>query len=259
MVGLLIGGDTYGRLDGRMLLRKELRDLVEAQASEMLPGLTVVAPDLVKAHDNDEFTVDVVAIDWLSPRWWVGMVRPAVSAFQSEVLYPVQWAQRVAYLSEDAARIADLSGKPFEQVRELITNVVPQPVVFLSDPDPRWFEQIQDAGGLLAVLELFEGRTGQRVIRVNGQMPSTAGELVGSVTRMAGSRVLRSDTVFLADEEETCEVEWANHVTKWKATIAEGVMLLRPPRSIEFPEGRTIALYRLAAGRYIAKVEDGPE
>ena len=245
----MLGAQVFSRRNGRMLRRFELLNELVRCAEDIFPGVIVIPHELVKYEENDEVVVDLVLIDLEGRHWWVAKVIPSVSDFKRDVFLSVYALSRTRYLSEDseavAAHVEDVSIR--DAVREIMMGEPPGVVVFVSNPDPSWYEETRRAGGQMAVAESFSSGTGDRLLRINGDLPRATGTYVADCEALPGmDHVLRVLDFASEWPAEEALVELEGELILEKARVIENdVLIYAAPGQTITPGGEPIGLWQL--------------
>jgi hypothetical protein len=237
-----------------MLRRFELLGELMDKAHDAFPGFVVVQQELVKYEENDEVVVDLVLIDFEGQRWWVARVVPVVSDFELDVFVPVFALSRTRYLSEDAEAVAShFQGREeSEVVKEMILTVQPGVVVFVSNPDPSWYAETRRAGGQMAVLESFSTRSGDALLRINGELPRATGIHVADCEALPGMDHVLKVPGFAGDwpaEEVVIELD-GELVLGGARVVGEDVLVYAARGQTINPDRGAIGLWRLMPNHF---------
>ncbi|MEX1026893.1 MAG: hypothetical protein WD049_02640 [Candidatus Paceibacterota bacterium] len=246
MSRILAKSGPYGRHHRLLLRRFEMRDALVTNAGHALPGIEVVKAELIKRYENEEFEVDLALFDFVGMRWWVALVLAQVDDFDIDVLIPTHALRRTGFLTEDAEALASRAPNGRDaDVRSLVLNQVPELVVFVSRPEPGWFDRIMGSEGHLAVLETFSNLGGDSLLRINGDLPHATGTRITECTQIPGApRLLKLPGQAPAWPQEPAVIEYEGETLRATTTIAGNDVLLSLDSHIE--SGKGYSLWRLA-------------
>jgi hypothetical protein len=254
VAGVLLGERVYGRLHRTVLRRREVADFLVKHAHDCLPALAVAAVDVVKLNDNDEFAIDVIAIDFLASRWWAGIIVTEVTDLERDVVLPVRWARQAQYLTDEAKDIASKFPGKEAEVESLIIAEQPCVTAFVSNPMPEWFSAVHSVDGNLAITEVFQAPTGHQLWRVNGELPVAQGTKIAEGTVLTGNIVSVASMPSLQDDEIRCI--WEGEEIGCTINRVSSQVLLYLNIDLGLPISASVSVWQVAATTFSLRHED---
>jgi hypothetical protein len=255
---LLLGSERYHRAPRSATRRGEVQNVLVERAAECLPGLLCFAPDLTKPSQDVDLSIDVLIVDMSSRRWWPCFVVSVVVSFDEDVLSQINGFRSTPLLSHEIDALCSAAQVEFRaDLRVILDQEEPVPLAILGAPRPEWHVACHASGGGLLVFEHFHSASGDRLLRMNGDLPVAAGSALGPCKRLddgmfriefdLGPDVTEDTGLFLHDHEGITACDY-------KPIAGGAVVVINQDRRL--PDEADLTLYRLSDNRFAIRSAD---
>lgn len=253
-----MGHEWYDSLSVEALFEADFEDMLLAKSSDLYPTFFLVR---FKARVSSEFGVgapDLALIDQEYRGWWIVEVELGSHSLNHHVQRQVEIFSTATYGSNEVAHL--LAQKPdldTVRLKDLMLGAAPRVLVLVNEPKPGWSAPLARWDALIGVVEIFRSETNQLVLRVNGQHPEPAPDIVSLVrtdTLLPSLLIVDSPAGLGIQADETINISYRGGTSTWRRLDSSNrVWLVSTGRSPLRAEDQVLELTRTRDGNLLLR------
>jgi hypothetical protein len=243
---LLVGHEWYEGLASEVWLESTYEAVIQSNAELLFPTWYLVPFKTMLEGADGVRKPDFALIDRQYRQWWIVEVELAHHSLNRHVLPQVD-AFRTARLTRShaaylSARQPELDEKSLWQ---MMLGAPPRVLVTVNQPRPNWVQPLAAKNAILMIVEPFRSHQNRIVLRVNGEQPEAAPEIVSQCRRHL-ARMFRVDSPAKlgGQHNDHFEIEFAGEVSMWVRLDVADAVYLRSMRGNVLGDFNRMALIR---------------
>lgn len=254
MARLLIDGSWYESVPAPALYETEYTRLILQSAADLFPTFHLVLFNPIITYAAVDKAPDLALIDRSYREWWVVEVERSDHNLFHHVLPQVEVFARGSYGVDEAEHLIRKAPELDERaIREMMRGLQPRVLVISNADDPTWRDAFARYQALLTVVEVFRSKANRHVLRLNGDYPDLAGDVLSicRVDPLMPRLLIVESPATIKDVESPIQIDYGGAVSRWSKVGASDRVWLTPHRSnpVELAAG-PLVLLRTEDGRF---------
>lgn len=228
MPRLLIGREWYEGLASEAWPESEYEAVIQNSADLLFPTWYLVPFKTMIEGAEGVKKPDFALIDRQYRQWWIVEVELGHHNLNQHVLPQVETFQTARLTSSHATYLAAQQPDLDENMLwQMMRGAPPRVLVAVNQPRPNWVQPLAAKNAILMVVEPFRSHQNRVVLRVNGEQPEVAPEIMSRCQRhLARMFILESPAQLGGGHTDHFEIEFEGETSTWvRVDMADAVYL----------------------------------